>query len=114
MKFINSIDKSLKEMDGDQPNPDSLQPANNPANLAPVPQPEPKEPEVEVTKLSPEAEVLLVRLIKKALATKINDEDVTAISEFDDINEMNAKKALTSLVNIMKKYTSDIDIDTTT
>lgn len=116
MKFINNIDKLLNEIDGNQtlPNPDSLQPNNNPANITAVPQPDTPESDVEVTKLSPESEVLLVRLLKKALATKISDEDVTELDDFNDINESNAKQALTRLINVMKKYTNDIDIDTTT
>lgn len=74
---------------------------------APVEQPV-SEPEVE--QLSPEAEVLLVRLIKKALVTDIDSNDVDSISELSDINETNAKQSLQMLINIMKKYSQDIDV----
>lgn len=74
---------------------------------APAEQPA-SEPEVE--QLSPEAEVLLVRLIKKALVTDIDSNDVDSISELSDINETNAKQSLQMLINIMKKYSQDIDV----
>jgi len=69
-------------------------------------------PEPQIEKLSPEGEVLLVRLIKKALVTKIESSDVETLSELSDINEVNAKASLERLINIMKKYSQDIDIET--
>jgi len=71
-----------------------------------------EEPEAEVETLSPESEVLLVRLLKKALVTEIDPEDVDTISSLSDINEVNAKDTLTMLINVMKKYSTDIDIET--
>jgi len=68
------------------------------------------EPQIE--QLSPEGEVLLVRLIKKALVTKIEPSDIDEIGLLADINETNAKESLTSLINIMKKYSQDIDVET--
>jgi hypothetical protein len=73
---------------------------------------EPVTPEPEVEQLSPEGEVLLVRLIKKALVTKIDPNDVDSINELADINEVNAKSSLQMLINIMKKYSQDIDVNT--
>ena len=70
-----------------------------------------EEPVAEVETLSPESEVLLVRLLKKALVTKINPEDVNTIASITDINEINAKQTLTMLINVMKKYSTDIDIE---
>ena len=75
---------------------------------APVEEPA-LEPEVET--LSPESEVLLVRLIKKALVTEIDANDVDSISALEDINENNAKESLKLLINIMKKYSTDIDVE---
>ncbi len=77
---------------------------------APIEEPITSEPEVE--QLSPEGEVLLVRLIKKALVTKIDPNDVDSINELADINEVNAKSSLQMLINIMKKYSQDIDVNT--
>lgn len=68
-------------------------------------------PAEEVMPLSPESEVMLVRMLKKALVMKIEPDDVTEISNFADINEKNAKEVLQRLINIMKTYSLDIDID---
>lgn len=65
----------------------------------------------EVAPLSPESEVLLVRLLKKAIVTKIEAEDIDTISTLKDINEVNAKSTLSMLIKIMQKYSTDIDID---
>ncbi len=70
------------------------------------------QPEPEVQPLSPESEVLLIRLIKKALVTEIDPNDVDSISNLGDINEKNAKTSLTTLLNIMKKYSTELDIET--
>ena len=70
-----------------------------------------EEPEAEVETLSPESEVLLVRLLKKALVIEIDPEDVDTISSLSDINEVNAKQTLTMLIAVMKKYSTDIDIE---
>ena len=71
-----------------------------------------EEPEAEVETLSPESEVLLVRLLKKALVTEIDPEDVDTIASLNDINEVNGKDTLTMLIAVMKKYSTDIDIET--
>ena len=113
MNFVNKIDKLINELQqGDMPNPESLSPNNDPSNLMATTPPEPEVPEVEVTKLSPESEVLLVRLIKKALVTEIQPSDIESLSELSDINEVNAKSSLEKLINIMKKYSQDIDVAT--
>ena len=68
-----------------------------------------EEPQIET--LSPESEVLLIRLLKKALVIEIDPEDVDTISSLSDINEVNAKQTLTMLIAVMKKYSTDIDIE---
>ena len=87
-------------------------PAEVPVEEPVTPPVEPQAPEPEVTQLSPEGEVLLVRLIKKALVTEIEPSDIEEISILADINETNAKESLTTLINIMKKYSQDIDVAT--
>jgi hypothetical protein len=81
--------------------------AELPAEELPV-----EEPEAEIETLSPESEVLLVRLLKKALVTEIDPEDVDIIASLNDINEVNAKDTLSMLINVMKKYSTDIDVET--
>ena len=105
-KFLKTYNAIL-EQDEDAPAPveDAPAPVETPVE-EPAPEPEP-----EVETLSPESEVLLVRLIKKALVTEIDANDVDSISALEDINENNAKESLKMLINIMKKYSTDIDIE---
>ena len=101
-KFLHQYNKIL-EQDDAETNDTEIEfetPVEEPAT----------ESEPEVQTMSPESEVLLVRLIKKALVTEIDSNDVDSINELSDINEINAKSSLQTLINIMKKYTTDIDI----
>ena len=100
-KFLEQYNKILEQDEAEVP---VEAPVEEPV-AAPEPQPE-------AQTLSPESEVLLVRLIKKALVTKVNPNDIDQISVLADINETNAKESLTALINIMKKYSQDIDIET--
>ena len=100
-KFLKQFNKILEQDDTEVPAPEP----------APIPDPVP-EPEPEIQQLSPEGEVLLIRLIKKALVTKIEPSDIETLSELSDINEVNAKASLEQLINIMKKYSQDIDVTT--
>ena len=102
-KFLKQYNKVLEQ---DETELSTELPAEEPA-AAPIPEPEP-----EVKQLSPEGEVLLIRLIKKALVTKIEPSDVEALADFSDINEVNAKESLQKLINMMKKYSQDIDVAT--
>ena len=79
-------------------------------NTADVPVEEPTE-EVVVTPLSPESEVMYVRLLKKAMVMKISPDDIDKISNIGDVNENNAKELFGSMLQIMKSYSNDIDID---
>ncbi len=100
-KFLKQYNKVLEQDETELP---TELPVEEPA-AAPAPEPE-------VRQLSPEGEVLLVRLIKKALVTKIEPSDVEALADFSDINEVNAKESLQKLINMMKKYSQDIDVTT--
>lgn len=100
-KFIETLNTILEQ-------DEELSPVDAPTALEPT---EELTPEPKVETLSPESEVLLVRLIKKALVTEIDPNDVDSISVLGDINEKNAKESLKMLINIMKKYSADIDIE---
>ena len=100
-KFLKQYNKVLEQDETELP---TELPVEEPAG-APAPEPE-------VKQLSPEGEVLLIRLIKKALVTKIEPSDVEALADFSDINEVNAKESLQKLINMMKKYSQDIDVAT--
>lgn len=99
LKTYNAILEQDEELPPEEVPPEEI-PAEEPA------------PEPEVEQLSPESEVLMVRLIKKALVTEIDPNDIDSINELADINEVNAKSSLQMLINIMKKYSQDIDINT--
>lgn len=108
MKFLKELEKILEQ---DEIELDVDAPEEAPAE-EPTEEPTTEEtPEPQVEKLSPESEVLLVRLIKKALVTEIDANDVDTLSTLGDINEKNAKQSLSTLINVMKKYSTDIDIE---
>ena len=96
LRFLKLYDTILEQDDAPVEAP--------PAEVPPVEAPE-------VTPLSPESEVLLVRLLKKAIVTNIEAEDIDTISTLKDINEVNAKSTLSMLIKIMQKYSTDIDVD---
>lgn len=99
-KFLKQYNTILEQDEAEVPVEEPVTPVEQPL------------PEPEALTLSPESEVLLVRLIKKALVTKVNPNDIDQISVLADINETNAKESLTALINIMKKYSQDIDVET--
>jgi hypothetical protein len=105
-KFLTEFNKILEQ--DELPNIPPVEPQQT-AEIKPEPQVD-VVPEVET--LSPEAEVLLIRLVKKALVTNIDENDVDSIGDIGDINEKNAKLSLTKLINIMKKYSNEIDVNT--
>lgn len=110
-KILNEY-KYLTEQDDQsmQPTPTdgAAQIPTPPTTEAPPPPEQPEEPEA----LAPESEVLLVRLLKQALVMDIKPDDVNLLSDMEDINEKNAKTSLTKIINVMKSYSADIDVNT--
>lgn len=111
MKFLKKIyDLNLiNEADEAPPPPGAEAEAAGVEDPAAAPTEEPTE-EV-VTKLSPESEVMYVRLLKKAMVMNIEPEDIDNITDIGDVNETNAKKLLGQILQIMKSYSNDIDIE---
>ena len=121
MKFLQQLEKVKKDLllEADQaplpPGADATAQANPTpqevqAGEAPAPEaPEATEPETE--SLAPESEVMLIRLLKKAFVIAPKPEDIELISEVGEVNETNARECLKKIVNLMKRYSSDIDID---
>ena len=109
MKFLTKINELgiLKEQD-EAPLPPGVVDANEatPQDIEAASAAEPA-----TAPLSPESEVLLVRLLKKALVTTIDADDVTMIDDIGDINENNAKASLSKIIQIMKSYSTDLDIE---
>ena len=110
MKFLKKIyDLNLINEADESPPPPGAEAAASVEDPAPAPTEEPTE-EV-VTELSPESEVMYVRLLKKAMVMDIDPEDIDNINNIDDVNETNAKELLGNILQIMKSYSNDIDIE---
>jgi len=69
------------------------------------------EVEAEVGTLSPESEVMYVRLLKKALVVDLDPEDIDNINSLAEVNEENAKQVLGDILIIIKSYSTEIDIE---
>jgi len=101
MKFLKKIyDLNLINEADEAPPPPG---AEAPASDAPA-------EEVTVA-LSPESEVMYVRLLKKAMVMNLDPEDIDNINDLTDVNEDNAKQVLGSILQLMKSYSTDIDIE---
>lgn len=101
MKFLKKIyDLNLINEADEAPPPPG---AETPASDAPA-------EEVTVA-LSPESEVMYVRLLKKAMVMNLDPEDIDNINDLTDVNEDNAKQVLGSILQLMKSYSTDIDIE---
>jgi hypothetical protein len=68
--------------------------------------------EQEKLPLTSEGEVFLVRLLRKALFMNPGDLDEKSLKDLPEINEKNASEVLNSIINIMKKYSNTIDVET--
>lgn len=68
-------------------------------------------PEEVTTSLSPEAEVMYIRLLKKAMVMELEPEDLDDIAGLEDVNESSAKSVFSKILQIMKSYSTEIDID---
>lgn len=81
-------------------------PAATPAST--VPPPEPVQPQ---GKLTPEGKVWLVGLLKKALFMNPGDKSLSSLDNLPDVNESNASDVLQKILDVMDKYSTNINID---
>jgi len=119
MKFLNKLDyyknQLINEADEEAPLPPGTEETNTEDN--PTPQEnqqteeQPAETEQQTKELTPEGEVLLIRLLKKAFVISPKPEDIEQMSDIDNINENNARESLSKIISLMKKYSTDIDIE---
>ena len=117
MKFQDLLNKKFLELNeqvpGEMPPVDPsalIPPPPGPEAQAPVP--EAPAPAPEQKPLTPEGEVFLVRLLRKALFMNPGDLDEKTLKDLPEVNETNASDVLTSIVDIMKKYSNSIDVIT--
>ena len=114
MKFLDLINSRLQTIAEQVPGevPGNL--PVDPAQIPPAAPALPPAPELAQTSkpLSPEGEVFLVRLLKKALFMNPGDIDEKLLTDLPEINETNAADVLTQIINVMKKYSTEIDVET--
>ena len=117
MKFLDLVNKKHQELYEQVPgvplDPTTapippVDPAAPPLAPAPAPAPTNEQPKP----LTAEGEVFLVRLLRKALFMNPGDLDEKLLKDLPEINETNATEVLNSIVEIMKKYSNSIDVNT--
>lgn len=113
MKFVNIINQKLQAIAEQTPDVPGALPVD-PAQLPNVAPGIPAAPQVGETSkpLSPEGEVFLVRLLRKALFMNPGDLDEKMLADLPEINETNAADVLTQIIDVMKKYSTEIDVET--
>jgi len=111
MKFLDLVQKKFNTLQEQTPGDMASLPVDPAAApvVAPAAAPETQE---QLKPLTPEGEVFLVRLLRKALFMNPGDLDEKALKELPEINETNAADTLTKIIDIMKKYSADIDVET--
>lgn len=104
--LINSKYQMLEEQPVDPTAQMSMTPgvAPDPAATAPAPEPE-------VKQLTPEGEVELIRLIRKALVLEPTEGSIPSSILDDEINEENGREILAKMKSFMNTYSDDPDID---
>lgn len=115
MKFVELVDSRLKSLLEQTPiQPDITVPApmaSAPeAPVAPVPQPSDQPPAQK--SLTPEGEVFLINLIRKALFMNPDDLGLNALKNLPEVNEKNASDVLKQIIKLMQIEAIDLDVDT--
>lgn len=114
MKFADLVDTRLKSLLEQTPVPaDFTAPA--PAAPAPVAAAPVQAPAAEVPEqksLTPEGEVFLINLIRKALFLNPDDIELNTIKNLPEVNEKNASEVLKQIIKLMQIEAIDIDVNT--
>lgn len=116
-KFFGLINNKYKMLE-EQPDPTAQM------SMPPMPQGQPgqeiavaqetetiKEPEPEVKQMTPEGEVELIRLIRKALVLEPTEGSIPPEILDDEINEENGREVLSKMKAFMNTFSDDPDID---
>jgi hypothetical protein len=114
MKFLSKLNfyknQLINEADEEAPLPPNTEENPTPQEAQQTEE-QPAEPEQQTKELTPEGEVLLIRLLKKAFVISPKPEDIEQMSDIDNINENNARESLSKIIGLMKKYSTDIELD---
>jgi len=94
--------------------PEVVMPAQDPvAAQQPQAQPAPAPEEQPATKpLTPEGEVFLINLLRKALFMNPDDLELKSLKDLPDTNEKNASDVLNRIVRIMQVDSINLDVNT--
>lgn len=109
MSFIDLINRKYSELQEQVPG--EVVPPATPVD-APAAPVDVQPPAEETKPLTAEGEVFLVRLLRKALFMNPGEMDEKLLKDLPDTNENNATDVLNSIIEIMKKYSNSIDINT--
>lgn len=118
MKFYNLLKQKYVDLHEQVPAdlnalpPQAMPAAVPPSAAVPTQSQTPSGLEQEALPLTSEGEVFLVRLLRKALFMNPGDIDEKSLKDLPEINEKNASEVLNSIINIMKKYSNTIDVET--
>lgn len=109
--LINNKYRMLEEQPVDPTSQMSMPPAApDPAAATPAAPAEPA-PEPEVKQMTPEGEVELIRLIRKALVLEPTEGSIPPDILDDEINEENGREVLAKIKSFMNTFSDDPDID---
>lgn len=109
MKFNDTLKKAYILFEQEPPEsalPDAAMPQGDPA---PPTKPGPAN-EPETDKLTPEGEVMLIRLLLKAFVLTPEAEDASEISSIQNVNANNASEVLKKIIGLIRKY-SEVDVN---
>lgn len=120
MKFEDLVKKKFESLLEQTPGavPEVIMPAQDPVvaqqlQAQPTPAPAPAPEEQSTTKpLTPEGEVFLINLLRKALFMNPDDLELKSIKDLPDTNEKNASDVLDRIVKIMQIDSINLDVNT--
>ena len=119
MKFASLIDARLKTLIEQTPmQPEFTAPAPMPAApapeaAAPIPTaPQQAEQPAEQRALTPEGEVFLINLLRKALFMNPDDIELNTLKNLPEVNEKNASDVLKQIIKLMQIESIDLDVNT--
>jgi len=115
-KFFGLINNKYKMLDEEVAYQDptaqmSMPPAAPDPAAAPPAAPVEPAPEPEVKQMTPEGEVELIRLIRKALVLEPTEGSIPPEILDDEINEENGREVLSKMKAFMNTFSDDPDID---
>jgi hypothetical protein len=112
MKFDCLIKQKYEQLFEQAPGQDFSMPAPEAPAPAPVPAQNPDTTSVpqEQKPLTPEGEVFLIKLIKKALFLNPDDLELKTLKDLPEVDEKNASDVLSKIIKLMQVDAIDLDV----